>query len=1331
VVALPLAVADADDPSNLRSLKVTGLPSADVGVLQYWNGSTYVNVPANVATVPLEIPGTTLAANPLKFVYNNTVEPTDGNGTLVAQYSQTTFTVTASDNRTPSPSTASDLVTVSITPVNDIPVLVIRSMTVLKGSANNIIGNTSPNNYLTATDPDSPASLRVYSVTRDPEHGYLTLDGVQLGGGFTFTEADLTAGKLKYSRNNSVNTQGDSVKFVVADGHGGTSTEGTLVINVTTAGSTASYRAVVPEDLFVRFDANILSFSATASVTATQPSRGKLYKDGVGEFTYAPNSGATTFTQADVTGGKIVYVHDRSEPSGYTYSDQVTLSITDGASTTTAALNFTISPVDDPPVISQTVASLSTIQDGSALLEQQPNGTDGISGAAFDLTGVATAVKLSTDHFQFSDPDTAATGISFNASTVNGRLARWSGSAWEYLSIDESTGLSTFAAADLSSGKIAYFHEPTNDVATPSTATIPASVTVYAVDGGRVSAGDVVISTGTVSEAATREVSDGATSIALSRLALNRSPSRTLSLIVQDVNDTPTGTNMTFTVTEYSSGIPSQTSHIQVLGTDEIAVYDPDSDSATFTYTVTVLPTNGTLQKSDGQPTPTWSNLALNDTFTHADLTGGRVRYVNAGNVEVFSNTDWATAKDSFKYTVADGDGKTSTSITVSVKLRPTNEPPKLANNGPGSVPEGGALKITASLLGSADAPNNADIVAAVDTDSSRTQVQYRITAAPSVGYLYEGNASTGAVIRQLGNGTVFTLKDLQDGKVWYRHNAAEPSSHGGSTTFTYAVSDASGMTEPTGTFTVTVTPINDPPSVTGLSGGLKYTEADTAAGVPVQIDSSVAVSDNDLANNGQDFQGGSLRISYASGGDPADQLGVLNQGSVAGQIGVAGSSIRYGNVEIGTIDATDTGVNGAALKINFTASANASLTADAVEALIEAITFSHATFTAAVTGTRTLTYTLTDGGGTTSVSDSTSTSFTGVDTWTGSATITVESANDRPVLTANTSGGNLPLGSIGENDTSSPTTFLVSSFVQATADGTHTGISDPDGSAVFSIAVTGSTMAGTGKWQYSANGSTWTDLGSVSAGSALLLNSSYSIRFVPDGNDGGVATLTYLAWDGTLGSVGSRVNTALNNTQTSAFSTASDTLAVTVTSSNDAPTLIGVASNAVTATEDTTFSFTGGNRLTLADVDAGSGIASISFTLTGSGTYQFTSTSGIYTDSNGSVLNTVWTGYSSTSGTAGTVTFYGTIANLNTLLGTLRYVPAPQANNNNLASQSPTGTPTLTVAVSDRGFGENAVAATAQTASRTITVGINRVNDTPTLTLSSTTWTVTQNAGA
>ena len=83
IANVPLVVSDADDPTNLRSLTVTSLPSASLGVLQYWNGSEYATLVSGL--LPYTISATSLAANPLRFSYNNTVEPTDINATLVAQ----------------------------------------------------------------------------------------------------------------------------------------------------------------------------------------------------------------------------------------------------------------------------------------------------------------------------------------------------------------------------------------------------------------------------------------------------------------------------------------------------------------------------------------------------------------------------------------------------------------------------------------------------------------------------------------------------------------------------------------------------------------------------------------------------------------------------------------------------------------------------------------------------------------------------------------------------------------------------------------------------------------------------------------------------------------------------------------------------------------------------------------------------------------------------------------------------------------------------------------------------------------------------------------------
>ncbi|MFN6996232.1 MAG: hypothetical protein ACK4PH_18700, partial [Aquincola tertiaricarbonis] len=97
----------------------------------------------------------------------------------------------------------------------------------------------------------------------------------------------------------------------------------------------------------------------------------------------------------------------------------------------------------------------------------------------------------------------------------------------------------------------------------------------------------------------------------------------------------------------------------------------------------------------------------------------------------------------------------------------------------------------------------------------------------------------------------------------------------------------------------------------------------------PQVIDAAISLADSDSA----DLAGGRLDLFYVQGGDATDQLGVRHQGNGFGQIGLAGSTVSYGGVAIGTLSG---GANGANLVISF----NASATVDAVEALVQNLTY-------------------------------------------------------------------------------------------------------------------------------------------------------------------------------------------------------------------------------------------------------------------------------------------------------------------------------------------------------------------------------------------------------
>ena len=168
-------------------------------------------------------------------------------------------------------------------------------------------------------------------------------------------------------------------------------------------------------------------------------------------------------------------------------------------------------------------------------------------------------------------------------------------------------------------------------------------------------------------------------------------------------------------------------------------------------------------------------------------------------------------------------------------------------------------------------------------------------------------------------------------------------------------------------------------------------------------------------------------------------------------------------------------------------------------------------------------------------------------------ATITVNAVNDAPVLadtalvlTAVNENAAAPAGAVGD---------LISTLVG--------GISDVDAGAVKGVAIT-ATDAANGSWFFSTdNGTTWRAVGAVSNTSALLLASDANTRvyFQPAANfNGTVSTgLTLRAWDTTSGAAATKVDVSTNGT-TTAFSSATDTVAITVNFINSAPTLSATA---------------------------------------------------------------------------------------------------------------------------------------------------------------------------
>ena len=348
-------------------------------------------------------------------------------------------------------------------------------------------------------------------------------------------------------------------------------------------------------------------------------------------------------------------------------------------------------------------------------------------------------------------------------------------------------------------------------------------------------------------------------------------------------------------------------------------------------------------------------------------------------------------------------------------------------------------------------------------------------------------------------------------------------ASNGGTTAFSSA----------TDTIDVSVTAVNDAPTISYLAGD-SQTYAEGAGAVIIENGFDSWVQDVDSSN----FDTGSLTVSIPSGGDSAeDVLSIRHQGTAGGQIGVSGSNVTYQGVIIGTFTG---GSSGSPLVVTF----NSNATVAAVDALVLNITYNNTDTDAPTTGARTVRFALTDGDGGTSLNYDT--------------TVTVSAVNDAPVL------ADTALSMTVAEDAGAPSGAVGSTISAFTG-----GITDVDSGAAKGIAITANNETN-GTWYYTTNGgTTWTAVGTVSNTSALLLadNANTRLYFAPNADYNGTssAALTIRAWDQTSGTAGTKVTTASNG-GTTTFSSATDTIDVNVTAVNDDPTLIVSGSSTVVA---------------------------------------------------------------------------------------------------------------------------------------------------------------------
>ncbi|MDH3700010.1 MAG: metallophosphoesterase [Alphaproteobacteria bacterium] len=385
--------------------------------------------------------------------------------------------------------------------------------------------------------------------------------------------------------------------------------------------------------------------------------------------------------------------------------------------------------------------------------------------------------------------------------------------------------------------------------------------------------------------------------------------------------------------------------------------------------------------------------VSLNGGATAAAATA-LVQAITYENTDVVAPT---TGARTVQFVLADGDGGTSTAADATVTVSSgSNAPPVMTGlagdalaytegDGPVVIEQGGNALVTD--IDSADFDTGALTVSIAGGDPAEDVLSIRDSGTPGTGIetsgatvLFDGTAigtfaggTLGAalVVSLNGFATASAATALVQAITYENTDVVAPTA--GARTVQFVLTDGDGGTSTAADTTVTVSGSNSSPAIAGLAGdALPYTEGDGP--VVIEQGGDALVTDVDSS----DFAGGALTVSIA-GGDPAeDVLSIRDSGTPGTGIETSGATVLFDGTAIGTFAG---GTLGAALVVSL----NGFATAAAATALVGAVTFEDTDVVAPTTGVRTVQFVLTDGDGGTSTAVN--------------ATVTVSGSNSAPVI--------------------------------------------------------------------------------------------------------------------------------------------------------------------------------------------------------------------------------------------------------------------------------------------------------------------------------------------
>ena len=725
----------------------------------------------------------------------------------------------------------------SAAPINDAPILTagsVSSLTVSEDSGFTSLGLGGVS-YGPGGGTDEATQTLTYQVTVIPSP---TFGDVYLADGTTIvTTTSYTLAQLQGMQFRPANDATGGPSFfswlVVDDGGtagGGSDTLGqSIQLNITpvndapsvatntgTTVAEGSTGTVISNTILNEGDADDSGAELTYTVTSFT-TNGTLNLNGFGALGLND-----TFTQADIDAGNVTYDHDGSESTTDSFDFALADGGEDGATPATGTFNFTITPVNDTPTIATNTGA--TVAEGSL------------------------GTVISNTMLNVGDPDDSGVELSYTVTSVtgNGTLLL---SGFGPLGLNDS-----FTQADIDAGNVTYDHDGSEsttdsfdfvladggeDGATPATGTFNFTITpvndtptIATNTGATVAEGslgtvisDTMLHVGDPDDAGTEITYTLDTVPVNGRLFLSGAQLAASAIFTQDdidagritydhngtettsdsfdftINDggedgaTPVSGTFFFTITP-NNAPPSVATNTgttvnegstgTVISNTMLNEGDPDDDGAELTYTITSVTTNGVLSLSG------FGDLAINDTFTQADIDAGNVTYDHDGS---------ESTTDSFDFALADGgeDGATPATGTFNFTITPVNDSPTIATNTGATVAEGSLGTVISNTM-----------LNVGDPDDSGVELTYTVSSATTNGTL------TLSGFGALGVNDTFTQADIDAGNVTYDHDGSETISD----RFDFSLADGGedGSTLATGTFNFTITPINDVPTATNDS---------------------------------------------------------------------------------------------------------------------------------------------------------------------------------------------------------------------------------------------------------------------------------------------------------------------------------------------------------------------------------------------------------------------------------------------------------------------------------------------------------------------------------